>query len=203
VSKAYPLAPNGVFRSIQGEGALLGVPMVFVRLAGCSVGCPLCDTDYRVAEKRTAGSIADRVDVVAEDAEWVWITGGEPTDHDLTPLVAALRPTGRKLALATSGARAVQIGGVTGGFDFLGVSPHDPARWAQRRGDQVNLVLGLNGHGIDSFWPLRAEFERGFPHRYVTPCAGDAESLGQCLEWVARCSGWRLGVQAQKVWGVA
>lgn len=29
----YPIAPNGIFWTLQGEGALLGVPMRFVRLA--------------------------------------------------------------------------------------------------------------------------------------------------------------------------
>lgn len=55
----YPLARGGgVFATIQGEGALLGVPMVFVRLAGCSVGCPRCDTDYAVGERMDARDVA-------------------------------------------------------------------------------------------------------------------------------------------------
>ena len=35
-----------VFRSFQGEGLLLGRRQVFVRLAGCSVGCRYCDTEW-------------------------------------------------------------------------------------------------------------------------------------------------------------
>lgn len=35
----YLLAPEGVFWTLQGEGALQGTPMAFVRLAGCSVKC--------------------------------------------------------------------------------------------------------------------------------------------------------------------
>ncbi|HEV8642746.1 MAG TPA: 7-carboxy-7-deazaguanine synthase QueE, partial [Methylomirabilota bacterium] len=35
-----------VFYSIQGEGATAGLPAVFVRLQGCSVGCRWCDTKY-------------------------------------------------------------------------------------------------------------------------------------------------------------
>ena len=56
----FPLAPNGIFSTIQGEGDLLGEPMVFVRLAGCPVNCIGCDTNYSVAERLTDTEIVLR-----------------------------------------------------------------------------------------------------------------------------------------------
>ena len=76
------MAPNGVFNTVQGEGNLLGVPMTFVRLAGCSVGCPGCDTDYSVALRLSVAEVVERVQRLAR-RKWVWLTGGEPTDHPL------------------------------------------------------------------------------------------------------------------------
>lgn len=35
---------NEIFYSIQGEGRYAGLPATFVRLQGCPVGCPFCDT---------------------------------------------------------------------------------------------------------------------------------------------------------------
>ena len=72
----YPIAPNGIFWSLQGEGHLRGFQMCFVRLAGCSVGCPQCDTDYSVFERLTVREILDRIlDVVPAGFrdQWVWI----------------------------------------------------------------------------------------------------------------------------------
>ena len=34
----FNLVHDGIFQTIQGEGDLVGIPTVFVRLAGCSVG---------------------------------------------------------------------------------------------------------------------------------------------------------------------
>jgi 7-carboxy-7-deazaguanine synthase len=191
---AYPIAPGGIFDSIQGEGTLFGVPMTFVRLAGCSVGCPECDTDYRVFERLTAAELVERVQRLPR-RDWVWLTGGEPTDRDMAPVVAAFRRDGYSVAVATAGTRRVPWP-----VDFLSVSPHTLGpTWVQRDGSQLNLVPGLNGLSLAD-WPAGAE--RGFAHRFVTPLDGSPGSLAECLSWVRTRPGWRLGQQAHKAWGL-
>jgi organic radical activating enzyme len=205
----YPLARQGVFLTIQGEGILFGEPSVFVRLAGCPVNCPECDTDYSLDSRRTARDIAREVlNAAGRAAGWVWITGGESAVFDLLPLVGELRRVGSfRIAVATSGIREVPMGSsyFYGGVDFVSVSPHRvDESWVLRRGDQLNVVPGLNGLKLAD---LEGVDVSGFSHRFVTPPwygAGDRmERMRECAEWVQGHPGWRLGLQCHKHWGIA
>ena len=46
MSTSITLSINEMFETIQGEGAHTGIPSIFVRLQGCPVGCPWCDTKH-------------------------------------------------------------------------------------------------------------------------------------------------------------
>lgn len=201
----YPIAPNGIFKTIQGEGALLGTPMVFVRLAGCSIGCAACDTDYRVSERLTANEIRQQVERLTPKGQlWTWITGGEPTDHNLWPLFEELRLIGL-IAVATSGHGSFR--GVVPMADFLSVSPHSgkPDQLAITMGSQINLVPGLNGLSLadwEGFNPKNFKYGG-----YVTPfwyTPGERmERVAECVAFVERNPGFKLGIQAHKFWGLA
>lgn len=190
------LASQGVYWTIQGEGHFVGEPMVFVRLAGCSVGCRGCDTDYAFSREATVA------DVVAEcvrqreangRAQYVWVTGGEPTDQDLSELNKSLWAAGFKPCLATSGIRAVEDQ-----WWWLSVSPHGN-NFAQRAGAELKLVPGLNGLSLDDIDLSGTDFG----YRYVQPMEGSAKSLVACIEWVKAHRDYTLCAQSHKSWGIA
>lgn len=200
----YPLSKNPVYLTIQGEGILIGAPMVFIRLAGCSVGCPLCDTDYRVDSRMDAHEIASWADSLWDchphKSKWAWVTGGEPLDHELEPLIAALREKSFYTAVATAGEKEVPAQLWSLWCDFLSVSPHTP-QWKQRLGSEIKLVPGLNGYSLKDFGP---ELDRAwFGMRYVQPCDGKPETVQECVEWVKQNPLWRMTPQAHKQWGLA
>ena len=95
-----------VFLSIQGEGPTAGMPTVFIRLQGCSVGCAWCDTKY--SWDPAAGREVALEDLVDEASAFPCrrsvITGGEPLESPLFPaLVQALKARGFTLEVETSG----------------------------------------------------------------------------------------------------
>ena len=101
-----------IFHSLQGEGCLVGVPSVFIRLAGCALRCSWCDTAYAWSEDSgTDTSVADIQKIVEQyHACHVVITGGEPlVDMDLRPrpglhdLARSLQKMGKHITIETAG----------------------------------------------------------------------------------------------------
>lgn len=200
----YPLAPNPVWWTLQGEAHLRGFQMAFLRLGGCSVGCPECDTDYGVSSKETPERIAEMVDEVIPAGcvdRWVWITGGEPADYDLRPLLAALRKRRMSIAVATSGHKRV-----IPPVDWLSVSPHKPGELLQTYGNEVKLVEGLHGLDLNAYIEAHPDETTGFMYRYVQPLTVDGkedpDSLNRCLAFLATHPSWALSRQDHIVWGV-
>ena len=203
----YPLSPNPIFWTLQGEGHLRGFQMAFIRLAGCSVGCAQCDTNYSVDSRAEVDEIVERVAAVipTDDRDnWVWITGGEPTDHELRPLLRRLKSRGYSTAVVTSGVRRL-----IEPVDWLSVSPHSavPAQFQQRYGDEIKIVDGLNGLDLEDWLDKNPDSDNDFLYRYVQPLwkdgREDPESMARCLSFLKSHPRWALSRQDHKLWGVA
>ena len=100
----YPVVE--LFDSIQGEGVHIGRPVTFVRLAGCNLRCPWCDTkeshEIKVSDFVSAQEIAEQC-----KREVVVITGGEPTIHNLKDLVSELKRRKKYVCIETNGTHAI------------------------------------------------------------------------------------------------
>lgn len=106
---------NSIFHTIQGEGPFAGSPSVFVRLMGCNLQCPSCDTEYTSGAAWEVGHIVNRVrecwlDPIGWRRPLVVITGGEPFRQDISRLVSMLIDNGFKVQIETNGTLFVNLG---------------------------------------------------------------------------------------------
>jgi 7-carboxy-7-deazaguanine synthase len=95
-----------LFYSIQGEGALVGVPSVFIRTSGCNLRCSWCDTPYTSWQPEGTDLSLDQIlnEVSAHPARHVVVTGGEPMiAPDIVALTGRLRERGLHITIETAG----------------------------------------------------------------------------------------------------
>ena len=93
-----------IFKTIQGEGVYSGRAAVFVRLAGCNLQCPLCDTDYTSNRISTdSDKVFEQVVRVGDGCDLVVITGGEPFRQDISSLINLLLEAGYTVQIETNG----------------------------------------------------------------------------------------------------
>ena len=212
---------NDIYPAIQGEGVHTGIPMILIRLQGCDVKCPWCDTKETweaSVENRApfpdfdkqagAWSLASETELLEYAASrfhgprWALVTGGEPAAQDLAPLARAFKGAGYQTAIETSGTAA---GHLNADFDWVCVSPkfHMPGK------KTIWPVCLETAHEIKQVVAGPKDIQRLDDALRQTPLRKDAvislqpaslnkKSTDLCVETVIR-RGWRLSIQAHKL----
>lgn len=151
--KAYTYPVHELFYTFQGEGCFMGQPAFFIRLFGCPVHCPWCDSAGtwhpnwvpRHIERRTPEQLGNMV--TQHGIDRVIVTGGEPAIHDLLPLTEEMHNRGIKVHLETSGAYEIRDGYCTAEsnpVDWITVSPKKwalPRQDALLRADELKFII--------------------------------------------------------------
>ena len=100
-NKPDTLRVNEIFYSLQGEGYFTGTPAIFIRLSGCNLSCPFCDTDHGEGILMEWNEMVD--DIKKYPARHVVITGGEPTLQLTEGFVELLHDSGYFVQIETNG----------------------------------------------------------------------------------------------------
>lgn len=185
------------FFSIQGEGHHAGTPVFFIRLGGCDVGCPWCDTkESWDADAHPSRTVEDLVGEVQEErVETVILTGGEPTAHQLGPLTEGLKKAGKKVHLETSGAHPL-----SGRYDWVCLSPKrfsPPYEAYYALADELKVVVH---NERDLEWAeAEAAKVRADCKLFLQPQWGRVERSSELiLSYIHRHPKWRISLQLHK-----
>lgn len=98
-----------IFKTIQGEGPLVGYPAIFLRLGGCNLACDFCDTDFDNYEKFSLAQIIGKIENLSinssgkKTVNLVVITGGEPMRQPIEKLCDQLIKHNYKVQIETNG----------------------------------------------------------------------------------------------------
>lgn len=96
-----------IFNSIQGEGEHMGKPVTFVRLHGCNLSCSFCDEPLHKGPNYTEMTAEEIIEKCTLPA--VVITGGEPSLHNINPLIKKIRAEDKFVAVETNGYKIENI----------------------------------------------------------------------------------------------
>lgn len=182
---------NEIFYSLQGEGFWTGTPIVFVRLSGCNLRCPFCDTDHSAFTEMSADDILSAVRTAGGPCTRICLTGGEPGLQADEAIVSAFHSAGYTVHIETNGTRSLPAG-----IDWVTLSPKEGGRVVLDKADELKLVLTS---GVDpSAW---ATFPATW--HFLQPCdlAGHMNTA-EVTAYIQAHPLWRLSLQTHKLLGI-
>lgn len=185
------LRVNEIFYSLQGEGHFTGTPAVFVRLSGCNLRCPFCDTDHHASVGMTYAQVVEQV--TAFPSRHVAVTGGEPSMQLTDGFIDALHAAGCFVQVETNGTLPLPPS-----VDWVTCSPKD-APVVLDRIDELKVVY--SGQPMDGYAPLMAIAAEW----RLQPCdvPGDPSAserhLRAAIAYTLANPRWRLSLQTHKL----
>lgn len=121
--------------TVQGEGALIGKPTIFVRTGGCDYRCRWCDSKFAVLpeyrddwRRLSPQEIFTEIKVLSSEPIMVTLSGGNPALQPLGALIRLGKAEGYRFAIETQGTVARDW---FRDLDYLTISPKPPSSGMQ------------------------------------------------------------------------
>ena len=138
--------------TIQGEGALIGLPTVFVRTGGCDYRCVWCDTLHAVDSEYRDSWIPMSVDTVWQKIDalsggvplMVTLSGGNPAIQPFGPLIELGHSKGYTFGLETPGS---VVKDWFKDLDMLVLSPKPPSSEMETDWNVLDECVAAAGDG--------------------------------------------------------
>lgn len=194
---------NAIYPAIQGEGWWTGMPCTIIRLQGCNLNCPFCDTPQALNRKEGETLALDvlykKVEAVHQNRNIVLLTGGEPALQRLDLLVPPLTRLG-PVHLETNGTIPLPDRAY---FSWVTVSPKPDTTLdatALGRADEIKWLVDTEADVAALCSWLEGKNWVDFKRISLQPLSCDPKATevayNACLE-----HGFRLSLQTHKLIG--
>jgi organic radical activating enzyme len=192
-----------IFYSLQGEGARVGTPTVFIRLQGCKTknACMaygvVCDTEFESGKEMSLEAIKTWLNDNSNDCKEITWTGGEPLDQLTDEIVSYFKKLGYYQAIETSGLKPS-----VKGLNFTCVSPKVAEHIVKKNfPDGVSELRYVRHKGQDVPQPsVKAK------HYWLSPHSDgyeiNSENMKHCIQLCLDNPQWKLSLQNHKIWNV-
>jgi 7-carboxy-7-deazaguanine synthase len=197
------LKVSEIFYSLQGEGARIGTPTIFIRLQGCSAknSCfksgIVCDTEFESGKEMSIDEVYQWLQNNASQCKEITWTGGEPLDQLTNEIVDYFKQKGYFQAIETSGIRKP-----VDGLDFICLSPKVAEHIiAKNFPDGVSELRYVRHKGQEIPQPsIKAK------HYWISPHSDgftiNSENLKHCINLCISNGEWKLSLQNHKIWNI-
>lgn len=188
---------NETFLSLQGEGHFTGTPAFFLRLAGCNLACPFCDTNHQSYYEMSEDEIVEEAS--RHKPRHIVITGGEPALQLTKSLVDKLHEAGFFIQVETNGTLPLPEG-----IDWVTCSPKSSPIRENLKVDELKVLF--MGNGTDPEASLLGG-RLGGGLLFLQPLdTGDEEKnriiLRDTIAYILEHPKWSLSLQTHKMLGI-
>lgn len=197
------LRVSEIFYSLQGEGARIGTPTVFIRLQGCKAknACFAagikCDTEFESGKEMSVQDIIFWIVSNAKGCNEITWTGGEPLDQLTEEIISYFKKNNYYQAIETSGLHPAP-----NGLDFICVSPKVAEHVIKKNFPKGVSELRYVRHKGQSI----PEPSITADHYWVSPHSDgftiNSENMKHCINLCIENPKWKLSLQNHKLWNI-
>jgi len=192
-----------IFYSLQGEGARIGTPTVFIRTTGCKAKNACfqlgikCDTEFESGKEMSIEDILKWLKTNAPQCKEITWTGGEPLDQLTNEITLFFKEQGYFQAIETSGLHTC-----VENIDFICVSPKVAEHVVKKNFPNGVSELRYVRHKGQEVPNPSVEAK----HYWLSPHSDgftiNSENLAHCIDLCIKNGKWKLSLQNHKIWNV-
>lgn len=197
------LKVSEIFYSLQGEGARIGTPTIFIRLQGCKAknACFAagikCDTEFESGKEMDTRDILIWMRDNANGCKEITWTGGEPLDQLTEGHIEFFKEQGYFQAIETSGLHPAPKG-----IDFICVSPKVAEHVIKKNFPNGVTELRYVRHKGQSIPEPSIKAD----HYWLSPHSDgfniNSENMKHCIQLCIDNPQWKLSLQNHKLWNI-